>query len=343
MKDIKKFKKNSIIFLAISWIAFFVVNTATDFENDFLVLLGFALIIAATVMFIIAMVKDNGETPNESQTMPEAKQNNSIKTQPVVTNEFTNKTKEKILQLSYEKYEEYMDKYGYFAIFFSDYYDIWKDAEKKEKTKYRELAEANLTKSLFMHILLNTNQDDQKKTIKFLKNLDADVMEDIKEDYEYDHESMKEAATEDSDLFVGLDFSKWRKRIFNKLTRMNDSGWELTEEIFKEFIKDIENAYNAYITPEKPLDILGEYNKTSSENEKDASSKKFYMFILPIILIIVMAVLFLVQLFGEGGFIIDGGWWSVGAFVILIIWAGIGSSGNANTCSLCKKMGCTTT
>lgn len=340
MKEGKELTIFSVIFLVFSWIMFFVMNTATDFENDTLVIFGFILIIAATAIFIYCLLKNNKLVESQNTTMPETKTNNNTTIQRkelLATNEFTNLTKEKILQLSYEKYEEYMEKYSYFSIFFSDYHAIWKNSEQKEKRKYSKKAEFDFTKSLFMYILLNTNQADEKKTIKFLKNLDADVMDDIKEEFEYDHDLMQKEATEDSDLFVGLDFNKWKKTIFHQLTRMKDSGWDLTDEIFKGFIKDIENGYNAYVAPEKPLDILGDYCKTSSDNERDASTKKIYMFILPIVLIIAMAVLFLIELFGDGGFITDGGWWSVGVFVILIIWAGIGSSGNANTCSLCKK------
>ena len=50
-----------------------------------------------------------------------------------------------------------------------------------------------------------------------------------------------------------------------------------------------------------------------------------------------MVILFFMELFGDGGIIIDCGWFSVGLFIILVIWAAIGANGKECTCPTCGK------
>lgn len=114
-----------------------------------------------------------------------------------------------------------------------------------------------------------------------------------------------------------------------------DSG--LKEEEFAAFLTNLQDAYNAYVGPLKDLDLIGEYAKTSADNEKSAVTINIFAFWLPLILIVLMVICFFIELFGDGGILFKGGWWSVVVFVVLIIWAAIGNDGRYCTCSNCKN------
>ena len=99
----------------------------------------------------------------------------------------------------------------------------------------------------------------------------------------------------------------------------------------------LEESYNRYVKPEKELNILLNHQVNRGNNQGEASSKAWTYFYLPIVLIIAMVILFFMELFGDGGIIIDCGWFSVGLFIILVIWAAIGANGKECTCPTCGK------
>ena len=114
-------------------------------------------------------------------------------------------------------------------------------------------------------------------------------------------------------------------------------AFSLKQEEWNQFLADVENAYRAYVGPQNSIDLLGQYGKTSVENANSASNISLFAFWLPLFLIIAMVIKFFMELLGEEGIVLSGGWWSLGFFVVLIIWVSIGNSGRYCTCANCHK------
>lgn len=326
----------SVLFVLISYVIFFVINIPDDFENTFLLILGLGLIIVSTIVFIKRISKSAKESSLDTDINNKEKIAVNSKKEEIV-NEFVGKSKEKILQEIYNKCEKFLDKYNHYFIFFGGWYDSYsRETDREKKEYFVDLSRSEFLMSLFIKILLNTSEKDKKKVTKFLKNLNSEYADEF---CGLSNEELQKqiADSNPSDDDPGFDFDKWLKKSYNKLAAMKSYDWELNEEIWHDFILDIQNAYNAYVEPENSLNLLGQYEKTSAQNETDASNKAFVMLYLPVLLIIVMVIKFLIELFGESGIVMSGGWTSVIIFVVLIIWACIGGSGKSNTCSNCKK------
>lgn len=358
-KLIDKLLLATSIFLGFSWIMFFVVNTPTDFEDNRLIILGLYLIILSTVLWIYALLKkktsDNkDETYLENNTINNSEQRNATlafaKTEvKSEQNEYIGKSKEKILQMIYKRYDRFISKNEKYLLYFSGWdYSYYNDkTEEDDRAYYLERSTKGFLESLFMRILLSVdevNEEEKQKAVEFLKNIDSDTIETIESLYELDKAQIMKEIEEDSrskasrsSMFASEDFDDWLVRSFDKLASMKGSDWTLTEDEWRDFLLDIEEAYNAYVEPTSPFNILKRYKKTTKENAKESTNKAIYMYYVPLILVIGMIIGFVIEFFGEPGMIMSGGWWSVGIFVFLIIWTSVGGSGKSNTCSTCHK------
>ncbi len=353
-KTKEKFILYTTIFLALSWVMFFVINSTDDFEDTLMVMVGFYLIIVATIVFIYSLI--TGKNANKPTAISKNNQSTTTLNAPLATNvlktklkenEYTDKSKEKILQMIYEKFEQFLKDYRIFLLFFSGWESSYTNAdEDADKMRFVDYSEQEFKGSLFARMIINSTDEEKEKTIEFIRNIDSDIVDDLETEFNLDKEKLKNKMEADKTDYInknysGFDFDKWQKQAFHELLRMKDSGWELTEEIWREFIINIENAFNAYVEPVTPLNLLGEYKKTVSENASSSNLKAFYMFYLPIGIIIVMVIDFLKAIFSpqEESIVMSCGWWSLAIFIVLIIWACVGNEGRNTTCSKCKKWG----
>ena len=183
-----------------------------------------------------------------------------------------------------------------------------------------------------------------KKTKKFLRNINEEIYEVLENATKFDKEKIKLYLKEhdaEGDL-ANANFDAWRKAAFNLYTKIENvnadkSKFSLKQEEWNQFLADVENAYRAYVGPQNSIDLLGQYGKTSVENANSASNISLFAFWLPLFLIIAMVIKFFMELLGEEGIVLSGGWWSLGFFVVLIIWVSIGNSGRYCTCANCHK------
>ena len=357
LKTKEKFILYATLFLALCWIMFFVINSANDFEDNLMVIIGFYSIIVATMVFIYSlMAGKNDKKPtevsknNQSTTTLNAPLAANVLKAKLKENEYTGKSKEKILQMIYEKFDQFLKDYRIFLLFFSGWESSYTNANKDDdKMCFVDYSEQEFKGSLFAKMIINSTDEEKEKTIEFIRNIDSDIVDELESEFDLDKEKLKNKIEADKTDYInksysGFDFDKWQKQAFHELLRMKDSSWELTEEIWREFIINIENAFNAYVEPITPLNLLGEYKKTVSENASSSNLKAFYMFYLPVGIIIVMVIDFLKGIFSPQGesIVMACGWWSLAIFIILIIWACIGNEGRNTTCSKCKKWGALT-
>ena len=328
----------SIIFFIGSWFILIAINMPDDFENTSFLLAGLYFLVLATIVMIYFIVKKNKVVDGKFELSNEKVE--PVKSEKVLDNIYLEKTDDEILQTIYDEYEKFFrEKDVNFAYCGGYDLSIHRDEPFEEKSKIIEIAKSEFVMSLFVYILLQANEKEQKKAIKFLKNIDDDYLDEIKENFGLKHENLKEALSKTGSLFAAYDYCEWRKSVFYKIIEMRDYDWNLKEEEFINFLTNLQNAYNAFVKPENNLNLLGDYTKTSSENAKAASTINIFAFWLPLVLIVLMVICFFIELFGDGGILFKGGWWSVVVFVVLIIWAAIGNDGRYCTCSNCKKWG----
>ncbi len=327
----------TVLLLILSWIVLFAINIPDDFETTPLVVTGFYFVILSTGMFIYAILKrkKNEDNGNEVQNAALVHQKN----------EYENLDSEKILASIHDKYEEFKQKCGVTIIFIGGWNSAISDnASDEEVTKYLEYSIDDFTTSLFIKLLLNSTEEEMKKTKKFLRNINEEIYEVLENATKFDKEKIKSYLKEhdaEGDL-ANANFDAWRKAAFNLYTKIENvnadkSKFSLKQEEWNQFLADVENAYRAYVGPQNSIDLLGQYGKTSVENANSASNISLFAFWLPLFLIIAMVIKFFMELLGEEGIVLSGGWWSLGFFVVLIIWVSIGNSGRYCTCANCHK------
>lgn len=328
----------SIIFFIGSWFILLAINMPDDFENDSLLLAGLYFVVLATIVMIYFIVKNN----KKGQAGLNVNSNNAeqINNGEIINNVYLEKTDDEILQSVYDQCEKFFEAYSSnFAYCGGHNLLNFKNEPYEKQLEIIETTKAEFVMSLFVYILLQASEKEHKKAVMFLRNIDAGYLDEIKKNFGLSNDGLKKALEETDSLYAAYDYREWRKSVFYNLSRMRDYDWDLKEEEFIAFLTNLQNAYNAYVSPEKDLDLIGEYTKTSVDNAKSASTINIFAFWLPLVLIILMVICFFIELFSSDGEMFRFGWWSVAAFIILVIWAVIGNNGRINTCPNCKKWG----
>lgn len=199
-----------------------------------------------------------------------------------------------------------------------------------------ELAEKQFYMSLFLYCYKNIDQSE--KTKEFFRNIYPNLIDGVLEMSEEDLKILDYNHYEQiiSDI-ISLTMRMKKQREESQTQKdFNRESYQMYDEI-EPYLLFLEESYNRYVKPEKELNILLNHQVNRGNNQGEASSKAWTYFYLPIVLIIAMVILFFMELFGDGGIIIDCGWFSVGLFIILVIWAAIGANGKECTCPTCGK------
>lgn len=328
----------SLIFFVGSWFILCAINMPDDFENNSLLLTGLYFVVLATILMIYFIIKKNKgvkEGSNENSDSAEQVENDEV-----IDSVYLEKTDDEILQSVYDECEKFFMSHSSTFGYCGGYNLLaFKNEPYEKQVKVIEIAKSEFVMSLFVYILLQASEKEHEKAIMFLRNIDADCLDEIKANFGLNDEGLKKALEKTNSTFASYDYREWRKSVFYNLSRMRDYDSGLKEEEFAAFLTNLQDAYNAYVGPLKDLDLIGEYAKTSADNEKSAVTINIFAFWLPLVLIILMIICFFIELFGDGGILFKGGWWSIAVFVVLIIWAAIGNDGRYCTCSNCKKWG----
>ena len=252
-----------------------------------------------------------------------------------MNNDYVGKKNEEIIKILRKKYNDFIKKYDLYLLMFIGMYDIYiNEKNQKLKNSHLDYATFAFKSSIFLRILLQDKSLNKEKSLKFLKKWDSEIITYISDD-EVELTSNDELKNYAKDNY---DLDTWLKYASNELSLINsEEKFVLTEEIWRDMIIDVENAYNAYVESSESLDLLGSYRKTAKDNSIAALNTSFYAFWLPLVAIIIFGIKFVVELFGDAGIIMNGGWLSFFFFVILLIWVMIGSNGMYCTCSNCHK------
>lgn len=199
-----------------------------------------------------------------------------------------------------------------------------------------ELAEKQFYMSLFLYCYQKIDQSE--KTKEFFRNIYPNLVDSVLEMSEEDLKILDYNHYEQiiSDI-ISLTMRMKKQREENQTQKDFDcESYQMYDEI-EPYLLFLEESYNRYVKPEKELNILLNHQVNRGNNQGEASSKAWTHFYLPIVLIIAMVILFFMELFGDGGIIIDCGWFSVGLFIILVIWAAVGANEKECTCPTCGK------
>jgi len=199
-----------------------------------------------------------------------------------------------------------------------------------------ELAEKQFYMSLFLYCYKNIDQSE--KTKEFFRNIYPNLIDGVLEMSEEDLKILDYNHYEQiiSDI-ISLTMRMKKQREESQTQKdFNRESYQMYDEI-EPYLLFLEESYNRYVKPEKELNILLNHQVNRGNNQGEASSKAWTHFYLPIVLIIAMVILFFMELFGDGGIIIDCGWFSVGLFIILVIWAAVGANEKECTCPTCGK------
>jgi hypothetical protein len=252
-------------------------------------------------------------------------------------------SKEGILKLVTKKYLRFqVQKYNHLFVFASPKYSeslkVALDANNMELADSTiELATKQFYMSLFMYCY--NNIDHSEKTKEFFRNIYPNLVDTY---LESDEESQKILDYDHYETIIqnviSLTMRMKKKKEDLRLNHqeVDEDSYKMYEEI-EPYLLFLEESYNRYVKPETNLNILLNHQSNVTANKSDASGKAFIHFYLPIMLITGMVILFFIELFGEGGLIMELGWVSVIFFIILIIWATIGASGKECTCGYCGK------
>ena len=183
------------------------------------------------------------------------------------------------------------------------------------------------------------NIDHSEKTKEFFRNIYPNLVDTY---LESDEESRKILDYDHYETIIQniisltMRMKKKKEELIANHQEFEESSYKMYDEI-EPYLLFLEESYNRYVKPETNLNILLNHQSNVEENKSVSSSKAFTHFYLPIILIVGMVILFFIELFDDGGIIMEGGWFSIIFFVILIIWASVGASGKECTCGYCGK------